>query len=655
MILSPVIRKSDYWFFCCTIIIFSVLGFNQSGGNLENDRVIKTGVWSNNQLTSGKILVNRYKIIDTVGIGGMGAVYRARDLHFPNALKIVAVKEMVNSTADQQTREQINKNFERESNILVSLNHHAIPTIYDFFILDEKSYLVEEYINGQDLDEIMRRSSTPFKEEQVITWAIEICDVLDYLHHHKPDPVIFRDIKPSNIMINVQNHVVLVDFGIAKNIVLGQKGTMIGTEGFSPPEQYRGEATPQTDIYALGATMHTLLTRRDPRLEPPFSFKDRPIREINSAVSMELETIIYKALEYNTVDRYRSASEFKTALISVARRTGALPFVFFDKDEGRSEGREPLWVYKCEDEIRGSPTVVDGMLYVGSYDHDLHALNANNGDLVWRFHTDGGIVTKPLPVEGQLVFGSEDGKLYSVAPKTGFKNWEYKTEGPIRCSPNKAEGHVYFGSDDRKMYAYNLGIQAISWTVKNEGPVRSTPFLSISNLFYGTEANEFLCVDYRGKVEWHIYTKKAVTSSSVVKDGIVYFSSLDGFLYALDARTGWVFWRYRMEKGSISSPAINGDYIYVGSVDGNIYCIEKSRAQEVWRYKTGYQVTASPVIKNDILYCGSVDGQFYALDAKTGRLIWSFSTLGPITGNAFVTDKIVYFGSHDHHIYAIPL
>ena len=632
-----------------------VLGLIHSGGDLDNNRVLKPGVLTNNQLSTGTVLVNRYRIIDTVGIGGMGAVYRARDLHFPNALKIVAVKEMVNTTTDLQTREQINQNFEREANILVSLNHHSIPTIYDFFILDEKSYLVEEYINGQDLDEIMRRSSTPFKEEQVVNWAIEICDVLDYLHHHKPDPVIFRDIKPSNIMINVQNHVVLVDFGIAKNIVLGQKGTMIGTEGFSPPEQYRGEATAQTDIYALGATMHTLLTKRDPRLEPPFSFKDRPIREINPAVSSELETIIYKALEYNAIDRFRSAADFKAALVSVARRTGVLPFVYFEKEGGRSEGREPLWVYKCEDEVRGSPTVIDGLLFVGSYDKNLHALDASNGDLVWKFGTDGGIVTRPLLAEDQLVFGSEDGRLYSVMPKTGNKNWEYKTEGPIRCSPSKAEGHIYFGSDDRKLYALNSVTHAISWSIKNEGPVRSTPFLSISNLFYGTEGNEFICVDYRGKVEWHIYTKRGVTSSSVVRDGIVYFSSLDGFVYALDARTGWVFWRFRMEKGSISSPAVNGDYLYVGCVDGNIYCIEKSRAQEVWRYKTGYQVTASPVIKNNVLYCGSVDGQFYALDAKTGRLIWSFSSLGPITGNGFVTDKVVYFGSHDNHVYALPV
>lgn len=622
---------------------------------MEDKSVPRPRLFNTSQLSPGMVLLDRYKILDTVGVGGMGAVYRARDLHFPNALKIVAVKEMINNTGDLQARDLINKNFEREANILVSLNHPSIPSIYDFFILDERSYLVEEYINGQNLDEVMRRTSTPFKEEQVISWAIEICDVLDYLHRHKPDPVIFRDIKPSNIMINPQNHVVLVDFGIAKNIVAGQKGTMIGTEGFSPPEQYRGEASPQTDIYALGATMHTLLTRRDPRLEPPFSFKDRAIREINPSISVELENIVFKALEYNVVDRYRSAAEFKAALLALVRRTGTLPFVFFDKEDEKVEHRDPLWVYRCEDEVRGSPIVFANTLYVGSYDHNLHAINISNGDLLWKFPTNGGIVTKPLLVDGQVAFGSEDGKLYLTDAKTGKKTWEYKAEGPIRCSPSKAEGQIFIGSDDRKLYSINILGRNTTWSIRNEGPVRSSPYPSVSYLYYGTEGNEFLCVNYRGQVEWRYYTKRAVTSSCTVSDGIVFFTSLDGFLYALDAKTGWVFWRFRMGKGSISSPVLSGDYVYVGSADGNIYCVEKSRSQEVWRFTTGYQVSSSPVIVNNVLYCGSADGKFYALDSRTGRLNWSFATLGPITGNAFVTEKVVYIGSHDNHIYALPV
>ncbi len=159
--------------------------------------------------------------------------------------------------------------------------------------------------------------------------------------------------KPSNIMVNQPGHVILVDFGIAKIFKSGQKGTMIGTEGYSPPEQYRGEATPLADIYALGATLHQILTRHDPRLEPPFTFAERSIREINPAVSAELETVINTALQYNPEDRYKSAEEMKEALLSAARKTGMLSRLAFPAVTAPipANGIKPLWTFECEDEI----------------------------------------------------------------------------------------------------------------------------------------------------------------------------------------------------------------------------------------------------------------------------------------------------------------
>jgi serine/threonine protein kinase len=178
----------------------------------------------------------------------MGSVYRARDLHFPNVVKLVAVKEMINAAPDPLVRQMIVQNFEREANMLATLNHPAIPRIYDYFTQDDHSYLVLEFIHGKDLETVIADANGFLPEDQVISWAIQLCDVLSYLHAHKPDPIVFRDMKPSNVMINHNGDVVLVDFGIAKTFQSGQKGTMIGTEGYSPPEQYRGEATPLADI-----------------------------------------------------------------------------------------------------------------------------------------------------------------------------------------------------------------------------------------------------------------------------------------------------------------------------------------------------------------------------------------------------------------------
>lgn len=604
------------------------------------------------QLQSGTILVSRYQIQDVIGIGGMGSVYRARDMHFPNVVKLVAVKEMINQAPDPLVRQTIVQNFEREANILVTLNHPSIPKIFDFFTHNERSYLVEEFVNGKDLEAVLREVQNPIKEDQVILWAIETCDVLEYLHTHKPEPIIFRDVKPSNIMINQQNHVILVDFGIAKIFKTGQKGTMIGTEGYSPPEQYRGEATLQTDIYALGATMHYLLTHRDPRLEAPFSFNDRPIRQINPSVSPELELIVNTALQYNPADRFSSANDMKAALVSLARKTGALSRVTSAELVYQEQQVKPLWIFDCEDDVRSSPVVDNGILYIGAYDNNLYALAAAKGQFLWKYPAEGGIVSRPLIYNGNIFIGSEDGRLHVISSKTGKFLWDFRTSGPIRCSPQIAEGHIFIGSDDGNMYAVNLASFRKSWSLKTEGPIRSTPFITNGLIYFGNEANEFICADFGGQAKWRFFTKRANTSSPLVIDGIAYFTSLDSNFYALDAKSGWVIWRFRMGKGSISSPCVSDNYLFVGSADCYIYCVEKSSAKEIWRFKCDQQVCGSPMIYKDAVYCGTADGNFYCIDYKTGRQRWKYSTGGPITGSPTAVNDIVYVGSSDHKVYA---
>jgi serine/threonine protein kinase len=618
----------------------------------SQEGAVTTG--SNGQLQPGITLSNRYLIQGVLGVGGMGAVYRARDLHFPNVVKVVAVKEMVNQARDPLVRETIVKNFEREANLLATLSHPAIPRIHDYFTHNECSYLILEYIHGKDLETILNQTEGFFPADEVTGWGIELCDVLQYLHKHEPETIIFRDIKPSNIMINQHNHIVLIDFGIAKHFQSGEKGTMIGTEGYSPPEQYRGEATALADIYALGATMHHLLTRRDPRLEPPFSFGERPIRKINPSVSLDLEAVINTALKYKPEDRFQSAAEMKDALLNVARETGAL------KEKPVSTARitlngnaiNPIWSFACEDEVRGSLAVYNGLVHVGSYDNNLYALHAGTGEFVWKYPTDGGIVSKPALVEGNLCFGSEDKRVHAITARSGKIVWTYYTEGPVRSSPHIADGHLFIGSDDGFVHAVSAGSGRGVWRTDVYAPVRSTPIVHNEAIYFGTEFGELICLDFRGEIKWRFKAKRSITSSPVISDSFVYFGSLDATLYALEAKTGWVIWRFRMDKGSISTPWIVGDLIFTGSIDGNIYCVDIHSAKEVWRFPSEHQVTGSPIVYKDSLYCGSVDGNFYCLEYRTGRLRWKFQTGGPITGTPAAAEDRVFIGSTDHKIYA---
>ncbi|MDX9991406.1 MAG: serine/threonine-protein kinase [Anaerolineales bacterium] len=609
------------------------------------------------QLSSGTNLGNRYVIQEVIGVGGMGSVYRARDLHFPNVVKLVAVKEMINQAPDPLVRQTIVQNFEREANILATLSHPSIPRIYDYFTLDNRSYLVLEFINGKDLEVVLSQSDAFLPEEQILSWGIELCDVLYFLHNHKPDPIIFRDMKPSNVMINQHNHIMLVDFGIAKAFQTGQKGTMIGTEGYSPPEQYRGEATSKADIYALGATLHHLLTRRDPRLEAPFSFGERPIRKINPNVSMELETVIGTALQYNPEDRYNAISDFKEAMIGAGRKTGLLNRMSnVSSISGgvlNSGGIKEIWAFHCEDELRGTPLLYNGTLHIGCYDNNLYALNAADGKFQWKYAADGGIVSRPVAYDDTIYFGSEDHRLHAVNARTGKLSWSYYTEDRIRSSPRIADNHIFFGSDDGHLHAVNIEANREAWKFDAGSPVRSSPFITNELIYFGCEAGDFFSLDYRGNVKWRYKAKRNITSSPWVQDNVAYFCSIDSHLYAVDAKSGWLIWRFRMEKPSIVSPIVVDNIILTGSADGNIYAVDAKSAKELWRFKTNHQVNGSPAVYKDCVYCGSVDGNLYCLEYKTGRLRWKYETKGPITGSPLVYDDIVYVGSHDHFVYAL--
>ena len=271
------------------------------------------------QLDSSTILNHRYEIVRRIGGGGMGAVYLAKDRNLGDAPR--AVKEMVESHLDPTQHEKAIGDFKRESLLLTSLEHPSIPTIYDYFY-DEtlgRFYLVMKYISGGDLASRMRAAvGGKMDEKTVADWGMQVADVLDYLHS-RPKPIIYRDLKPANLMIDGNSgRVMLIDFGIARWVSQQEKGvTAVGTMGYAPPELFSGRVQPASDVYSLGATMFHLLTGADPQDNPllifDFSKNPRP-RQINSALSTEMEQILMRTVEYKPEDRYRTAGELRNEL-----------------------------------------------------------------------------------------------------------------------------------------------------------------------------------------------------------------------------------------------------------------------------------------------------------------------------------------------------
>ncbi len=612
-------------------------------------------------LPPNTLLQGRYQILGILGMGGMSTVYKARDLRFANVTRLCAVKEMSNLSPDPQLREMAFRNFEREANILATASHPAMPQIYDFFNEGTRSYLVMELIDGEDLENYLAELGPDefLDVPQVVDWALQLCDVLSYLHKHKPQPIVFRDLKPGNIMLDRQGRVRLIDFGIAKVFQTGQKGTMIGTEGYSPPEQYRGSAEPRGDIYALGATLHHLLTKQDPRLEPPFSFQERPISAVNPNVNPQLEAAIMQALEYDIDKRFATVDEFRKAILAAVRRGGGrLPASATTSFQEVLEGGdiEPIWRFACEDEVRSTPTVQNGVLYVGAYDNNLYALNAETGEFLWKYPTDGGIASKPCVYDEQVLIGSADRILYCINARTGRLEWTCPTQGRIWSSPRVEFGHVFFGSDDHHIYAVSAQTGRIAWKIQMGGPVRSSVTFGDELLYFGCEDGSVVALDIRGEVKWRFRARRGVTSSPFLdsSEGLLFVGSSDWNVYALDARSGWAVWRFRTGGPVVSSPIVDKGVVYIGSVDKYLYALDARNGRVLWKYETENQVTSSPAVAGGSVYFGGVDTYVYSLDAETGELRWRFKTGGPVVSSPTVAEDIVYIGSTDRNVYAIP-
>src|SRR5579864_3561459 len=257
--------------------------------------------YTTGSLPDQTLLAGRYQLLSRIGQGGMGAVYKAADTRFNN--RPVAIKEMSSTGLSPASLQEAVTAFEHEAHLLADLLHPNLPRIYEYFAENDRSYLVMDFIEGETLEDYLEKhNGGPLPVEQVITWTEQLCDVLSYLHNHQP-PIIFRDLKPANVMIGESGHIFLIDFGIARIFKPGQSHDTValGSPGYAAPEQYgKAQSTPRSDIYSLGALLHYLLTGVDPS-EQPFFFQ--PASHLNPAVPPILEQLLQQMLEMQTEKR----------------------------------------------------------------------------------------------------------------------------------------------------------------------------------------------------------------------------------------------------------------------------------------------------------------------------------------------------------------
>jgi eukaryotic-like serine/threonine-protein kinase len=363
-----------------------------------------------------------------------------------------------------------------------------------------------------------------------------------------------------------------------------------------------------------------------------------------------------------------------------------------------------LWNYTTGFMVESSPAVVDGVVYIGSEDGNVYALNAVSGTKIWSYTTgnlptaqtsglpflpQNGVGSSPAVVNGVVYVGALDSNVYALNAANGNRLWNYTTGYIINSNPIVINGIVYVGSLDNNIYALDAVTGNQLWNFTTNGPVYSSPAVVNDVVYIGSvDGNVYALSAADGTKIWNYTTEvtswidhNAVESSPSVVEGVVYVGSGNYNVYALKSADGAKLWGYTTGGEVNSSPAVANGIVYVGSNDGNVYALNASSGDKIWSYTTDVSslssnaVYSSPAFVGGIVYVGSDGGGVYALNASNGNKIWNYTTviaaisrsfysgnqlIGNIsyTGNQVgsspaVVDGVVYIGSYDGTVYAL--
>jgi len=313
------------------------------------------------------------------------------------------------------------------------------------------------------------------------------------------------------------------------------------------------------------------------------------------------------------------------------------------------------WKFETGDDVSSDPALSEGVVYFGSDDNHLYAVDIQTGEEKWKFETGDGVYSSPALSDGVVYFGSDDNHLYALDAKTGEEKWKFETGGEVYSSPAVLNGVVYFGSGDDHLYTLDAKTGEEKWKFKTEGGVYS-PAVSEGVVYFGSDDNHLYALDSKtGHEKWKFKTGDLVCSSPVVLNGVVYFGSDDNHLYAVDIQTGEEKWKFETGGKVYSSPALSDGVVYFGSNDNHLYAVDIQTGEEKWKFDTGGEVYSSPAVLNGVVYFGSNDKHIYALDSKTGEEKWKFKTGDNVISSPVLSDSVVYCGSDDNHLYVLDI
>jgi outer membrane protein assembly factor BamB len=310
------------------------------------------------------------------------------------------------------------------------------------------------------------------------------------------------------------------------------------------------------------------------------------------------------------------------------------------------------WKFETGNKVWSSPALSDGVVYVGSDDHHLYAVDTKTGEEKWKF-VSNDVVSSPI-LSGPIIYFKDGPHLYCLDSKTGNEKWKFKTKGKIR-SFAISDDIAYLGISQDCLSVLDIDTKKEKWFFETNEYFSTNISIAEGIIFFSTSNHYIYALDAKtGEEKWNLGKTDSINFVSV-SDGLLYFGSYDNYLYVVDTKTGEEKWKFMAGDSVYSTPAVSDGVVYFGSCDGYFYALDNNTGEEKWKFKTGGRIFCDPLLSDGVIYIGSEDGYIYAVDIKSAEEKWKFKTGGGVNSSAVVSEGIVYFGSYDNNLYAVDI
>jgi outer membrane protein assembly factor BamB/predicted Ser/Thr protein kinase len=562
--------------------------------------------------------IGRYAVLDEIGRGGMGVVFRAYD---PSLDRTVALKLLAPHLAHNP---EFVARLRREAVSAARLRHPHIALLYEFGQDESAAFLAMEYLIGPSLRQLLEDGPLPFA--QVVAVVKQVASALDHAHALG---VVHRDVKPSNILLNQAGDAVLIDFGLAQTAedsLLTSDGALLGTPHYMSPEQARGlPADARSDQYALAAVAYEMLTGT-----PPFSGRSAAIIHghiYEPAFADELSRAFSPAIPRRRSRRWLlplSVALAAFGLVAVmvwsvffARPTASAPPT---PRPSLSIPTRVAWAYDPGFAGGGELAITDDLLVFNTLDGALVALDPANGGVRWKRETPGLLFGAPSTGAGYVFVGDSTGKVLCLDPASGAVVWQRQLSGPVQDAPLRSNERLVVTTVDGAVHMLETGAGSEVWSRPGTAR-RHWPMVGAGSVFL-IEERTLLALDVNSGAErWRMESASDLTAPPAMAGDVVLVGSARGVLYWVAAASGQVLHSYQATGPLSAAPLVDADVVYVADQGGRLTALQLDTAQPIWQFPLDTAVVAAPLLVDGKLFVGTTGGVMHTLDARSGRLL----------------------------------